>query len=71
MCLCLILSVGRLQDGELGAKDVCDGLASRFDMSASRLESEDLTVSQLLQSLRKETQRVERLQIELQAARAR
>ncbi|XP_067110937.1 optineurin [Osmerus mordax] len=58
-------------DGEMGAKDVCDGLASRFDMSASRLESEDLTVSQLLQSLRKETQRVERLQIELQAARAR
>ncbi|CAB1345859.1 unnamed protein product, partial [Coregonus sp. 'balchen'] len=44
---------------------------SRYDMSASRQESEELTVSQLLQSLRKETQRVERLQIELEAARSR
>uniref|UniRef100_A0A4W5N3L7 Optineurin n=1 Tax=Hucho hucho TaxID=62062 RepID=A0A4W5N3L7_9TELE len=43
----------------------------RYDMSASRQESEELTVSQLLQSLRKETQRVERLQIELQATRSR
>ncbi|XP_010899597.2 optineurin isoform X2 [Esox lucius] len=43
----------------------------RYDMTASRQESEELTVSQLLQSLRKETQRVERLQIDLQAARAR
>ncbi|XP_036813358.1 optineurin isoform X3 [Oncorhynchus mykiss] len=34
-------------------------------------ESEELTVSQLLQSLRKETQRVERLQVELQATRSR
>ncbi|XP_036813361.1 optineurin isoform X6 [Oncorhynchus mykiss] len=36
-----------------------------------RQESEELTVSQLLQSLRKETQRVERLQVELQATRSR
>nr|XP_046153280.1 optineurin-like isoform X2 [Oncorhynchus gorbuscha] len=43
----------------------------RYDMSVSRQESEELTVSQLLQSLRKETQRVERLQIELQATRSR
>ncbi|KAJ8006904.1 hypothetical protein DPEC_G00112050 [Dallia pectoralis] len=43
----------------------------RYDMTASRQESEELTVSQLLQSLREEIQRVERLQIELQAARAR
>uniref|UniRef100_A0A8C6UDQ0 Optineurin n=1 Tax=Neogobius melanostomus TaxID=47308 RepID=A0A8C6UDQ0_9GOBI len=34
-------------------------------MSTSRLEQEDLTVSQLLQSLRDETQRAERLQDEL------
>lgn len=40
-------------------------------MSVSRHESEELTVSQLLQSLRKETQRVERLQMELQATRSR
>uniref|UniRef100_A0A674A3W6 Optineurin n=1 Tax=Salmo trutta TaxID=8032 RepID=A0A674A3W6_SALTR len=43
----------------------------RYDMSVSRHESEELTVSQLLQSLRKETQRVERLQMELQATRSR
>ncbi|XP_042167106.1 optineurin isoform X1 [Oncorhynchus tshawytscha] len=43
----------------------------RYDMSVSRQESEELTVSQLLQSLRKETQRVERLQVELQATRSR
>ncbi|XP_014063327.1 optineurin isoform X2 [Salmo salar] len=43
----------------------------RYDMSVSRQESEELTVSQLLQSLRKETQRVERLQMELQATRSR
>ena len=40
-------------------------------MSTSRLESEELTVSQLLQSLRKETQKVEKLEIELQASQAR
>ncbi|XP_038833511.1 optineurin-like isoform X2 [Salvelinus namaycush] len=43
----------------------------RYDMSVSRQESEELTVSQLLQSLRKETQRVEWLQIELQATKSR
>uniref|UniRef100_A0A667X1S4 Optineurin n=1 Tax=Myripristis murdjan TaxID=586833 RepID=A0A667X1S4_9TELE len=43
----------------------------RVSMTASRLESEELTVSQLLQSLRNETQKAERLQAELQAAWAR
>lgn len=40
-------------------------------MTASRLDSEDVTVSQLLQSLRNETQKGERLQGELQAYAAR
>ncbi|XP_076861432.1 optineurin isoform X2 [Brachyhypopomus gauderio] len=41
------------------------------DMVASRLESEELTVSQLLQSLRKEVQLKEKLQLQLQAAQNR
>ncbi|XP_075932189.1 optineurin isoform X1 [Anarhichas minor] len=42
-----------------------------LSMTASRLESEEMTVSQLLQSLRNETQRAERLQAELQSSAAR
>ncbi|KAG9345754.1 hypothetical protein JZ751_008898 [Albula glossodonta] len=44
---------------------------ARVDMAASRLDSEEQTVSQLLQSLRKETQRAERLELEVLAARER
>ncbi|MED6284635.1 hypothetical protein CHARACLAT_021010 [Characodon lateralis] len=40
-------------------------------MTSSRLENEEMTVSQLLQSLRNETQRCERLQAELLASAAR
>ncbi|XP_036373763.1 optineurin isoform X1 [Megalops cyprinoides] len=45
--------------------------AAKPDLAMSRQDSEELTVSQLLQSLRKETQRAERLELELQAARER
>lgn len=40
--------------------------SSELSMTASRLDSEEVTVSQLLQSLRNETHRAERLQAELQ-----
>ncbi|XP_031695964.1 optineurin-like, partial [Anarrhichthys ocellatus] len=53
---------------------VCGSERSRrpdLSMTASRLESEEMTVSQLLQSLRNETQRAERLQGELQSSAAR
>ncbi|XP_028306306.1 optineurin isoform X2 [Gouania willdenowi] len=40
-------------------------------MTSSRLDNEEVTVSQLLQSLRNETQRGEKLQLELQACDAR
>ncbi|KAM4712201.1 optineurin isoform 2-T2 [Anableps anableps] len=42
-----------------------------LSMTSSRLENEEVTVSQLLQSLRNETQRCERLQTELLACTAR
>lgn len=42
-----------------------------LSMTASRLDNEEVTVSQLLQSLRNETQRAERLQAQLQASTAR
>ncbi|XP_060885427.1 optineurin [Labrus mixtus] len=42
-----------------------------LNMTTSRLDSEEQTVSQLLQSLRNETQRAERLQAELQTSAAR
>ncbi|KAJ8261781.1 hypothetical protein GJAV_G00158330 [Gymnothorax javanicus] len=45
-----------------------DSPTTKRNPTFSRLDSEELTVSQLLQSLRKETQNVERLQLELQAA---
>ncbi|XP_054608572.1 optineurin [Dunckerocampus dactyliophorus] len=47
-----------------------EGVVSKrpdMSMTASRLDSEEVTVSHLLQSLRNETQRAERLQGELQA----
>ncbi|XP_018603586.1 optineurin-like isoform X2 [Scleropages formosus] len=43
----------------------------KCNMTASCLQSEELTVSKLLQSLRKEVQKVEKLELELQAARER
>ncbi|KAJ8384342.1 hypothetical protein AAFF_G00205950 [Aldrovandia affinis] len=46
-----------------------DSHTARCDMTASRHDSEELTVSQLLQSLRKETQKTETLQLELLDAR--
>ncbi|XP_033882870.3 optineurin-like isoform X2 [Acipenser ruthenus] len=42
-----------------------------FDEANTRLESEELTVSQLLQSLRLETQKVETLELELRAVKER
>lgn len=42
-----------------------------LSMTSSRLENEEMTVSQLLQSLRNETQKCGRLQAELQASSAR
>ncbi|XP_030006149.1 optineurin isoform X1 [Sphaeramia orbicularis] len=60
--------------GTDGVSDVCGAERSRrldLSMTASRLDSEEVTVSQLLQSLRNETQRAEQLQVELQTSTAR
>ncbi|KAM6961603.1 optineurin [Tautogolabrus adspersus] len=57
-----------------GINDVYGSELSRrpdLSMTASRMDSEEQTVSQLLQSLRNETQRAERLQAELQTSAAR
>ncbi|KAK9525451.1 hypothetical protein VZT92_016157 [Zoarces viviparus] len=57
-----------------GVNGVCGSERSRrpdLSMTASRLESEEMTVSQLLQSLRNEAQRAEQLQAELQSSAAR
>lgn len=54
-----------------GISDVCGSERSKrldLSMTASRVDSEEVTVSQLLQSLRNETQRAERLQAELQTS---
>ncbi|XP_061109082.1 optineurin isoform X1 [Conger conger] len=51
-----------------GPKDSC---MTRSDLTVSRQDSEEYTVSQLLQSLRKETQKVEKLEVELLASRER
>lgn len=63
------------QDGGVnGVNDICGLERSRrpdLSMTASRLDNEEVTVCQLLQSLRNETQQVERLQVELQASAAR
>lgn len=57
------------QDGGVNsANDVC---GAERGMSASRMDSEEVAVSQLLQSLRSETQQVERLQAELLASATR
>ncbi|XP_066561127.1 optineurin isoform X2 [Amia ocellicauda] len=50
-------------------KDPSAAYVPKFD--ETRLESEELTVSQLLQSLRRESQKVEKLELELQASRER
>lgn len=54
--------------------DICGSERSRrpdLSMTSSRLDSEEMTVSQLLQSLRNETQRAQQLQAALQSASAR
>ncbi|KAG7496653.1 optineurin [Solea senegalensis] len=55
-------------DGSGGAKEVCSTERSSLDLSmtASRLDNKEVTVSQLIQSLRNETQRGDQLQAELQ-----
>ncbi|XP_070710159.1 optineurin isoform X2 [Pempheris klunzingeri] len=69
------IEVIRVTDGGVGGvNDVCGTERSRcldLSMTASRLDSEEVTVSQLLQSLRNETQRAERLKAELQSSVAR
>lgn len=70
-----VANVLSCQDGDMdGLKDVCGRERTRYpdlSMTASRLDSEEVTVSQLLQSLRDETQRAEQLQVELQTSNAR
>lgn len=61
-------------EGIDGVHDACGARRSKrpdLSMTASRLDSEEVTVSQLLQSLRNETQQVERLQGELRVTTAR
>ncbi|XP_058482321.1 optineurin [Solea solea] len=56
-------------DGSDGAKELCSTERSShldLSMTASRLDNKDVTVSQLIQSLRNETQRGDQLQAELQ-----
>uniref|UniRef100_A0A3Q1CX56 Optineurin n=1 Tax=Amphiprion ocellaris TaxID=80972 RepID=A0A3Q1CX56_AMPOC len=64
-----------IKDGGIdGLNEACGAERSRrpdLSMTSSRMDSEEVTVSQLLQSLRNETQRGERLQAELQACAAR
>ncbi|XP_030296533.1 optineurin [Sparus aurata] len=66
------IEVIRVSDGGVdGISDVCGSERSKrldLSMTASRVDSEEVTVSQLLQSLRNETQRAERLQAELQTS---
>ncbi|KAM9845596.1 optineurin [Aulostomus maculatus] len=66
------IEIIKVSDGVIdGARDVCGVERSRcpdVSMTASRQDNEGMTVSQLLQSLRNETQRAERLQAELQAS---
>ncbi|XP_026183182.1 optineurin [Mastacembelus armatus] len=57
-----------------GVNDVCGVECTRrpdLNMTTSRLDNEEVTVSQLLQSLRSETQQVERMHAELQVSAAR
>ncbi|KAF4079859.1 hypothetical protein AMELA_G00183150 [Ameiurus melas] len=68
----------RIAEGEMNVtrdlppqKDLFALSTIKSDMAGSRLESEEQTVSQLLQSLRLETQQKEQLQLKLQAAEKR
>lgn len=68
------IEIIKVSDGDDNMSNVCGAEYSRrpdLSMTASRLDSEEVTVSQLLQSLRNETQRGERLQAELQASAVR
>ncbi|XP_071358183.1 optineurin [Trachinotus anak] len=69
------IEVIRVSDGGVdGVNDVCGTERSRrleLSMTASRLDSKEVTVSQLLQSLRNETQRADQLQKELQNSASR
>ncbi|AWO97748.1 putative optineurin [Scophthalmus maximus] len=69
------IEVIRVSDGGVdGVNDACGTERStRLDLSmtASRLDSKEVTVSHLLQSLRNETERADRLEAELQASAAR
>ncbi|XP_066525950.1 optineurin isoform X2 [Hoplias malabaricus] len=66
----------RIAEGEMNVtkdlpvpqKDLSASCTTKCDMVASRLESQELTVSQLLQSLRLETQLKDQLQLQLQTA---
>ncbi|XP_072529035.1 optineurin [Salminus brasiliensis] len=57
-----------IKDLPVAQKELSSSSMTKFDMAASRLESEEQTVSQLLQSLRQETQQKEQLQLQLKAA---
>ncbi|XP_018518250.1 optineurin isoform X1 [Lates calcarifer] len=63
------IEIIKVSDG--GVSGVNDMHGTERSMTASRLDSEELTVSQLLQSLRNETQRADRLQEELRVSAAR
>ncbi|XP_078098705.1 optineurin [Sander vitreus] len=69
------IEIIRVSDGGVdGTNDACGSEHSRrpeLSMTASQQDSKEMTISQLLQSLRNETQRAERLQAELQASSAR
>ncbi|XP_040007822.1 optineurin isoform X2 [Xiphias gladius] len=69
------IEIIRVSDGGVdGVNDVCGTERSRhleMSMTASRLGSKEVTVSQLLQSLRNESQQADRLQSELQLSTAR
>ncbi|KAK5876723.1 hypothetical protein CesoFtcFv8_026050 [Champsocephalus esox] len=69
------IEVFKVSDGGVdGMNSVCGLERSRhseLSMTGSRLEGEETTVSQLLQSLRDETQRAEGLRTQLQSAAAR
>lgn len=69
------IEIIKVSDGGIGdLSEACGAERSRrpeLSMTSSRMDSEEVTVSQLLQSLRNETQRGEKLQAELQASAAR
>ncbi|KAF1372539.1 hypothetical protein PFLUV_G00266550 [Perca fluviatilis] len=69
------IEIIRVSDGGVdGTNDACGsehGRRQELSMTASQQDSKEMTISQLLQSLRNETQRAERLQAELQASSAR